>query len=259
MLAEIDASDPTAASGVVAAIAALPAQALQSDLRGAATPGSNLAPFEIVTHRLYNPENLTSLNIVPGLLGVILSMTLVMMTAMAVVREYERGTMESLLSTPATPGEVMVGKLSPYVLVGLIQTLVVLTLAHGLFGVPMPQTATGWSGLIAGISIFIIGNLALGYLISTVARSQLQAMQLSFFYMLPSIFLSGFAFPFRGMPTWARTIGEILPVTHFIRIVRGALLKQNTFSDAFPNMAALGAFAAVVATLALIRARTTLD
>ena len=259
VLAEIDASDPTAASGVVAAIAALPAQALQSDLRGAATPGSNLAPFEIVTHRLYNPENLTSLNIVPGLLGVILSMTLVMMTAMAVVREYERGTMESLLSTPATPGEVMVGKLSPYVLVGLIQTLVVLTLAHGLFGVPMPQTATGWSGLIAGISIFIIGNLALGYLISTVARSQLQAMQLSFFYMLPSIFLSGFAFPFRGMPTWARTIGEILPVTHFIRIVRGALLKQNTFSDAFPNMAALGAFAAVVATLALIRARTTLD
>jgi ABC-2 type transport system permease protein len=259
VLAEVDASDPTSAAGALAALAALPTQALSADLKGPAAPAATAAPFEVVTHRLYNPENLTALNIVPGLVGVILSMTLVMMTAMAVVREYERGTMESLLSTPATPLEVMVGKLSPYVLVGLIQTVVVLTLARGLFSVPMPETFGGWLTLACGVLVFIVASLSLGYFISTMAKSQLQAMQMSFFYMLPSILLSGFAFPFQGMPTWARTIGEVLPVTHFVRIVRGALLKQQTLADAAGNMAALIAFVLVIATIALSRARRTMD
>jgi ABC-2 type transport system permease protein len=257
VLAEVDASDPTAAAGAAAALTGVPAQALAVDLRGRrAAPA---APFEVVLHKRYNPENLTALNVVPGLLGVILSMTLVMMTAMAVVREHERGTMESLLATPATPSEIMIGKLTPYVLVGVIQTAVVLTLAHGLFNVPMPVTSSGWMGLAAALFVFIVGNLSLGYLVSTLAKSQLQAMQMSFFYILPSIFLSGFAFPFQGMPSWARAIGEVLPVTHFIRIVRGTLLKHQGLGDTGYNLAALSAFVAAVTVIALARARTTLD
>jgi len=182
-----------------------------------------------------------------------------MMTAMAVTRERERGTMESLLATPATPLEIMAGKLAPYVLVGLVQTVVVLALAKFLFQVPMAQTAAGWIALICGVSLFILSNLALGYLISTVAQSQLQAMQMSFFYIMPSILLSGFAFPFAGLPGWAQVIGEALPVTHILRIVRGALLKQQVLADMGPNLGALALFALVVATLAVMRSRTTLD
>jgi ABC-2 type transport system permease protein len=198
ILAEVDATDPTAAGGVAAAVAALPTEALRHDLRGAAARPPGQAPFEVVTHRLYNPEAITAYNIVPGLLAIILSMTLVMMTAMAVTREVERGTMESLLSTPATAFEVMIGKLLPYVAVGASQTVIVLILARLLFSVPMAQTPAGWFALTVGILLFITSNLALGYLISTVVRSQLQAMQISMFYMMPSLFLSGFMFPFRA-------------------------------------------------------------
>src|SRR5690606_1090794 len=193
---------------------------------------------------------------VPGLLGVILSMTLVMMTALSVTRETERGTMESLLATPVQPIEVMVGKLAPYVLVGVVQTVIILTLAKLLFGVPMMG---GWTGLILGVTLFIVGSLALGFLISTVARSQLQAMQMSFFYMLPSILLSGFMFPFRGMPDWAQAIGTIIPVTHFLRVVRGALLKGQGLADMWRALAALAAFVCVVTALAMVRYRRTLD
>lgn len=259
ILAEVDASDPTSAAGALSALAALPAQALADDLKGPSAAAVGTAPFEVVTHRVYNPENLTALNVVPGLVGVILSMTLVMMTAMAVVREYERGTMESLLSTPVTPLEVMVGKLTPYVLVGLVQIVIVLTAARGLFQVPMPENLQSWLSLGVGVLIFIIASLALGYFISTIARSQLQAMQMSFFYMMPSILLSGFAFPFQGMPPWARVMGELLPVTHFVRIVRGALLKQQTLADSAVNMAALAAFVVIITTIALSRARRTMD
>ena len=259
VLAEADASDPVSAAGALSAVAALPQTALDQDLIGPAAAKPAAPPFEVVVHRLYNPENISAYNIVPGLLGIILSMTLVLMTAMAVTRERERGTMETLLSTPATPLEIMAGKLSPYVLVGLIQTVVVLTLARLLFSVPMAQTAAGWFAMVCGVFLFILGNLALGYLISTVAKSQLQAMQMSLFYMLPSIFLSGFAFPFFGMPLWARVIGEILPVTHFLRIVRGALLKQQVLADMGPNLIALCLFVLAVCGLALARARTTLD
>jgi ABC-2 type transport system permease protein len=257
VLVEADATDPSATGGAVAALAALPDQALRHDLTGAlAARGQPSAPFEVVVHRRYNPEAITAYNIVPGLLGIILSLTLVMMTALSVTRETERGTMETLLSTPLEPIEVMVGKLAPYVMVGLVQTVIILAMAATLFRVPM---GGGWWGLSAGICLFITGSLALGFLISTVARSQLQAMQMSFFYILPSILLSGFMFPFRGMPAWAQWIGEVIPVTHFLRVVRGSLLKGQAIGDQWRELAALTAFVCVVTALAMARYRRTLD
>lgn len=256
MLVEVDASDPSATGAAVAALAALPDQALANDLKGALAPEAGKAPFEVVVHRRYNPEAITSYNIVPGLLGVILSMTLVMMTALSVTREAERGTMESLLATPVEPIEVMVGKLAPYVAVGLIQTAIILLLARFLFDVPM---IGGWIGLSAGVALFILGSLALGFLMSTVARTQLQAMQMSMFYILPSILLSGFMFPFRGMPAWAQALGEVVPVTHFLRVVRGALLKGQDLGDMWRELLALVAFVCVVTALAMARYRRTLD
>jgi ABC-2 type transport system permease protein len=260
VLVEADASDPVATGGALAALSGMVDQALSHDLTGAATPTPGQAPpFEMVVHNRYNPESISAYNIVPGLLGVILSMTLVMMTALGVTRERERGTMESLLATPVRPVEVMVGKLAPYVGVGLVQALVVLTLARALFSVPMAETWASWSVLAAGLLLFIVGSLALGFLISTAAKTQMQAMQMSFFYMMPSILLSGFAFPFRGMPGWAQAIGSCLPVTHFLRVVRGALLKGAGFADLGPSLAALAVFVLVVAGLAMARYRTTLD
>jgi ABC-2 type transport system permease protein len=257
VLLEADATDPSATGAAVAAATALPMQALNNDLTGALAPHApKPAPFDVVVHRRYNPESITAYNIVPGLLGIILSMTLVMMTALSVTRETERGTMESLLATPAQPIEVMIGKLAPYVMVGLIQTAVILVMASLLFHVPM---AGGWVALGLGVLLFITGSLALGFLISTVARTQLQAMQMSFFYMLPSILLSGFMFPFRGMPDWAQAIGQAIPVTHFLRVVRGALLKGEGLATLWPSHVALGIFVCIVTALAMARYRRTLD
>jgi ABC-2 type transport system permease protein len=257
ILVEADASDPTATGAAVAALAGLPAQALARDLHGLpAARGVGAQPFSVVIHNRYNPDSVSAYNIVPGLLGVILSMTLVMMTALAVTRERERGTMEFLLATPVEPLEVMVGKLAPYVIVGVTQTVIVLTLAKFLFQVPMQG---GWIALGLGILLFIVGSLALGFLISTVARNQLQAMQMAMFYILPSILLSGFMFPFRGMPGWAQVVGTAIPVTHFLRIVRGALLKGQTLGDSWTSLAALGVFVCVVSALAIARYQRTLD
>jgi ABC-2 type transport system permease protein len=255
ILIEADASDPAATGGAIAALASLPQNALVRDLVGAAAR-SSVPPFEVVVHKRYNPEAITAYNIVPGLLGVILSMTLVMMTSLGVTREYERGTMESLLATPARPIEVMIGKLTPYVAVGLIQTVVILTLAKALFAVPM---AGGWLALSLGVMLFIVGSLSLGFLISTLARTQLQAMQMSFFYIMPSILLSGFMFPFRGMPVWAQALGSLIPVTHFLRVVRGALLKGLGLAEMWTSLSALGLFVIIVAGVAMARYRTTLD
>lgn len=255
ILVEADASDPAATGGAIAALSSLPRTALERDLVGAvARAGGD--PFEVVIHRRYNPEAITSYNIVPGLLGVILSMTLVMMTALGVTREYERGTMESMLATPARPIEVMIGKLAPYVAVGLVQTAVILMLARALFAIPM---AGGWTALTLGVLLFIVGSLALGFLISTVARTQLQAMQMSFFYIFPSILLSGFMFPFRGMPGWAQALGSVIPVTHFLRVVRGALLKGLDVTQLWSSLSELGLFVVAVSALAMARYRTTLD
>ncbi|HEX7758106.1 MAG TPA: ABC transporter permease [Caulobacteraceae bacterium] len=257
ILVEADASDPAATGSAEAALASLPAKALAHDLRGLiAGRAGAAAPFEVVIHNRYNPEAITAYNIVPGLLGIILSLTLVMMTALSVTRENERGTMESLLATPIQPLEVMVGKLAPYVIVGLIQTAIILVLAKVLFAVPMQGA---WFGLSCGILLFIVGSLALGFLISTLARTQLQAMQMSFFYMLPSILLSGFMFPFRGMPAWAQVLGQAIPVTHFLRVVRGALLKGQGMADLWPELTALSIFVLVVTALAMARYRRTLD
>ncbi|MGZ8361659.1 MAG: ABC transporter permease [Allosphingosinicella sp.] len=257
ILVEADATDPTATGSALAALTRLPEEALRHDLTGAAARPANPAqPFEVVVHRRYNPENITAFNIVPGLLGVVLTMTLVMQTAVGVTREQERGTLESLLATPVQPLEVMIGKLAPFVIVGMLQTAIILGLARLLFDVPMTG---GWPGLVLGTSLFIIGSLGLGFLISTVTRTQLQAMQLSVFYLLPSILLSGFMFPFRGMPDWAQAIGTMLPVTHYLRIVRGALLKGQSFAEMTPNLLALAVFVCAISALALARYRTTLD
>ena len=256
ILVEADASDPAATGGAAAALAQLPRTALQADLTGALQPRAAAQPFEVVVHPRYNPEAVTAHNIVPGLLGVVLTMTLVMMTALGMTRELERGTMETLLATPVRPIEVMVGKLAPYVGIGVLQTTVILVLARGLFQVPFQG---GWDALVLGVLLFIVGSLALGFLISTAARSQLQAMQMSVFYLLPSILLSGFMFPFRGMPDWAQAIGQAIPVTHFLRVVRGALLKGLGVAELWPSLAALLAFVVAITLLAMARYRTTLD
>ena len=258
LLVEADASDPAATGAAVAALGQLPRQALAADLDG---PLAGLAPkssdpFEIVVQRRYNPESVTSYNIVPGLVATILTMTLVMMTALAMTREVERGTMETLLATPVRPLEVMIGKLVPYVIVGIIQATVILVMARLLFDVPM---AGGWTALVLGLFLFIVGSLALGFLISTAARNQLQAMQMALFYFLPSILLSGFLFPFRGMPQWAQWLGTLLPVTHMLRVVRGSMLKGVGLDAAYPSLVALALFVVIVAAIAVSQYRTTLD
>ena len=259
ILVEADASDPAATGGAIAALANLPRTALSRDLVGAVAQVDK-DPFEVVIHRRYNPEAITAYNIVPGLLGVVLSLTLVMMTSLGMTREYERGTMESLLATPAKPIEVMIGKLSPYVVVGLIQTVVILVLARVLFSVPMGMGGLGgWCALAVGVVLFILGSLSLGFLISTVARNQLQAVQMSFFYILPSILLSGFMFPFRGMPGWAQALGSVIPVTHFLRVVRGSLLKGLGVQDLWTSLVALAVFVVAIAAAAMSRYRRTLD
>jgi len=257
VLLEADATDPSATSPAIAAASGLPSSALAHDLKGPlAQRAAKAAPFEVVVHNRYNPEGITSYNIVPGLVGIILTLTLVLMTALSMTRETERGTMESLLATPAQPIEVMIGKLAPYVMVGIIQTIVILVTAKLLFQVPM---AGGWLALSAGVLLFITGSLALGFFFSTLARTQLQAMQMTVFYLLPSILLSGFMFPFRGMPGWAQVIGEAIPVTHFLRVVRGALLKGEGLATLWPELVALGVFVCIVTALAMLRYRRTLD
>ena len=257
ILVEADASDPSATGPAAAALTSLPQYALMHDLRGPLTPaGAREQPFEVVVQRRYNPESITAYNIVPGLVATILTITLVMMTALGMTREAERGTMETLLSTPLRPIEVMIGKLTPYVMVGIIQATLIIVLARLLFGVPM---AGGWIPLILGLFLFIIGSLSLGFLVSTVARTQLQAMQMAVFYLLPSILLTGFLFPFRGMPEWAQWIGTIIPVTHMLRVVRGSMLKGVGIAEALPSLGALALFVLVVAGLAVKQYRTTLD
>ena len=257
ILVEADATDPAATGPAVAAVAQMPQYALMHDLKGPLAGVEPGAPsFEVVVQRRYNPEGLTAYNIVPGLLAVVLSMTLVMMTALGMTRESERGTMETLLATPLRPLEVMIGKLTPYVLVGIVQSTVIITLARLLFNVPM---AGGWPALILGLFLFIVGSLSLGFLVSTLARNQLQAMQMAFFYMLPSILLSGFLFPFRGMPQWAQWLGTLIPVTHILRVVRGSMLKGVGIADALPSLGALALFVLIVASIAVKQYRTTLD
>lgn len=252
-----DATDPVATGTAIAAVQGVVDTALRRELRGPdAEVKSAPAPFEVMLQRRYNPEGITQYNIVPGLLGVVLTMTMMMFTALAVTREIERGTMESLLSMPIKPIEIMLGKIAPFVLIGFVQMTIILTAAHFVFGVPILGSVTL---LVALSMLFAASNLAVGYTFSTVAQNQLQAVQMTFFFFLPNFLLSGFAFPFRGMPHWAQAIGEVLPLTHFIRIVRGIMLKGNGFADMQVDAAALFIFMIVAMGLALLRFRKTLD
>jgi len=255
ILIQADATDPAATSGGVNAMSRLVERAVARDVGGAATEQTQPA-VEVIVHRLYNPEGITAFNIVPGLLGTILTMTTILMTGLALTREVERGTMENLMAMPARPHEIMIGKIVPYIGLGFLQVAVILAAAAVLFRVPMEGPLLTLLGVTL---IFIAANVTLGYTFSTVAHSQMQAMQMTFFFFLPSILLSGFMFPFRGMPVWAQWIGEAIPLTHFLRAVRAIMLKGGGLFDVTQHLWPLLAFWAAVATLALLRYRRTLD
>ncbi|MEP7241979.1 MAG: ABC transporter permease [Devosia sp.] len=257
ILIAADASDPSAVGGAAGALSGIVATAIRETMTGPLAAGAGgAAPFSVSVHREYNPEGKTSTNIVPGLLAIILSMTMVMITAVAIVKETERGTMEMLIATPVRPFEVMLGKILPYVFVGYVQTLVFLLSAKLVFNVPFEG---GWGAFFLGFNLFIVVNLALGFLISTLARNQMQAMQLSFFSILPSILLSGFMFPFAGMPQWAQFIGQGVPATHFLRIIRAVMLKGGDVGDVALECGALCIILVVISIIAMLRYRQTLD
>ena len=257
ILIEADATDPAATSNAIGSLRTVLTKALEHDLKG---PLAFLAgredPIELRVHAQYNPEAITQYNIVPGLMGVVITMTMVMITGLAITRERERGTMENLLSMPTRPFEVMVGKIIPYILVGYVQLGLILLAARVLFDVPMH----GNLGLLLLVAfLFITANLAMGITFSTLAENQLQAVQLSFFFFLPSLLLSGFMFPFRGMPQWAQAVGELLPLTHFLRVVRGILLKGNGLYEITLQLWQIALFAVVALTVGIKRYRQTLD
>ena len=257
LLMEADATDPAATSNALAAISQLSQTVFTHDLRGnLAALNAGAPPFEVRVQRRYNPEGITQYNIVPALMGVILTMTMVLMTGLAMTRERERGTMENLLATPALPVEVMTGKIIPYIMIGLVQATIIMLAARYIFSVPFLGSIPLLYGIIL---IFIAANLTLGITFSSVARNQLQAMQMTFFFFLPSILLSGFMFPFGGMPGWAQAIGEVLPLTHFVRLVRGILLKGNGWMELWPNIWPLLLFMGVVMAVGLKLYRKTLD
>ena len=257
LLLTADATDPAATSNALSSFRLLAENALRRDLAGPLQYLQREAPpLDIILHPRFNPEAVTQYNIVPGLMGVVLTMTLVIITALAITRERERGTMENLLSTPVKPVEVIIGKIIPYIIVGYLQMGVIILASRYLFKVPM----IGSLVLLLGVSLlFIAANLGVGVTFSTLARNQLQSVQMAFFFFLPSILLSGFMFPFRGMPVWAQYIGEMLPLTHFLRIVRGILLKGNSIQQILPNLWPIAVFLIIALTIGLTRYRRTLD
>ena len=257
LLIEADASDPTAITTALAAVPGLIAPVVAKDLTGPlAHLNGTPAAFDVQVHRLYNPEGITQYNVVPGLMGVILTMTMVMMTGLAITRERERGTMENLLATPVLPIEVMTGKIIPYVAIGLVQATIIVLAARYVFHVPF---AGGLVALYLSALLFIAANLTVGITLSSLAQNQLQAMQLTMFYFLPSLLLSGFMFPFGGMPRWAQWLGNLLPLTYFNRLVRGILLKGNGWTDLWPAVWPLAVFTVAVMMIALRFYRRTLD
>ena len=254
LLVIADATDPVAAGSALSALGPLVQTALKYDR--AVLPAENAQPFVVRTHARYNPAGTTALNIVPGLVGTILTMTMLIFTALSVTREIERGTMENLLAMPITPIEIMLGKIIPYILVGFIQAALIVGVGVWLFGIPI----FGSLLLLAGLStLFIAANLSIGYTFSTIAQNQLQAIQMSFMFFLPNILLSGFMFPFAGMPAWAQWIGEALPLTHYLRIVRAIMLKGSDLGDLHYDAIALFGLMLVAMTIAVTRFRRTLD
>ena len=257
LLVEADATDPAATSNALAALGTLVDAVVARDAAGVLQPRPPLPPrVDVRVQRRYNPEGITQYNVVPGLLGVILTMTMVLMTGLALTRERERGTYENLLATPVRPIEVMTGKVVPYILIGLLQVALVLAGARYVFGVPFLGSLVL---LFFVVLLFIAANLTLGITFSSLARNQLQAMQMTFFYFLPSILLSGFMFPFRGMPGWAQWIGNLLPLTHFLVLVRGILLKGNGVTELWPAIWPIAAFTVAAITVGVTFYRRTLD
>lgn len=256
LLLEADATDPAATSGALAAMREVVSQVLARDLPASSGYAPTDSPVTLRVHAEYNPEAVTQYNIVPGLMGVILTLTLTMITSLAITRERERGTMENLLSTPVRPLEVMVGKIIPYILVGYIQMTLIVLAAKFLFGVPLRGSVLAVFVLSL---VFIAANLSVGVTLSTIAKNQLQAVQMSVFFFLPSLLLSGFMFPFRGMPGWAQTIGSVLPLTHYLRLVRGILLKGNGALESLPHVWPIALFLVAVISVGMRRYRKTLD
>jgi ABC-2 type transport system permease protein len=257
ILVEADATDPAATSNAIGALRSLLDGALRQDLKGSlADLEGRAGPVDLTVHARYNPEAVTQYNIVPGLMGVVLTLTMILITGLAITRERERGTMENLLSMPTRPFEVLAGKIVPYVLFGYIQVALILLAARFLFEVPMEGSMVL---LLSATLPFIAANLAVGITFSTIAANQLQAMQMTFFFFLPSILLSGFMFPFRGMPYWAQVIGQALPLTHFLRIVRGVLLKGNGLYEIGAELWPIALFAGIALVIAVLRYRQTLD
>ena len=257
LLVEADATDPATSGNAMASLGTIVASALRNDVKGPlAYLDAGSPPVEGRVHAHYNPEAITQMNIVPGLIGVVLTMTMVLITALAITRERESGTMENLLSMPTRPLEVLIGKIVPYILVGYVQLVLVLLAARFVFGVPIVGSVT----LLLVVSfLFIVANLAVGIMFSTIAQNQRQAMQMGIFFFLPQILLSGFMFPFRGMPGWAQALGEILPLTHFLRVVRGIFLKGNGIAEVAPNLWPIALFGIVVLAIGVKRYRQTLD
>jgi ABC-2 type transport system permease protein len=253
LLVAADATDPVAAGSALGALGAIVQTALAHDLHTGDPPST---PFEIRAHARYNPAGSSRLNIVPGLVGTILTMTMLIFTALSVTRETERGTMENLLSMPIKPIEIMFGKIIPYVLVGFVQATLIVSIGVLLFGVPILGSLLTLALLS---TLFITTNLSIGYTFSTIVQNQLQAIQLSMMFFLPSILLSGFMFPFAGMPVWAQYIGEGLPLTHFVRIVRAIMLKGATIQNLQYDTIALIALMLLAMTIAVTRFRRTLD
>ena len=253
MLIEADATDPVASGTALGALGQVLQTALSHDRD---VPDNTAMPFEIRTHARYNPAGVTQLNIVPGLVGTILTMTMLIFTALSVTREIERGTMESLLAMPISPVEIMLGKIVPYILVGFVQASLIIGIGVSLFGVPV----VGNLGMLAALStLFIAANLSIGYTFSTIAQNQLQAMQMSMMFFLPNILLSGFMFPFAGMPVWAQYVGEALPLTHYLRIVRAVMLKGSSVGDLRYDAVALFVLMLIAMAIAVTRFRRTLD
>jgi len=261
LLVEADATDPAATGLALASVSQLVQSVVSKDMKGALSPlaggqSGSAPPFDVRLHKLYNPEGITQYNIIPGLIGTILTMTMVMMTGLAMTRERERGTMENLLATPVRPLEVMTGKIVPYIFIGLVQLTIILAAAYFVFHVPFVGSV--WMVYVAAL-LFIVASLTVGITLSSLAQNQLQATQLTFFYFLPSILLSGFMFPFVGMPKWAQVIGNVLPMTYFHRLTRGILLKGNGWVELWPSIWPLMVFTVVVLGIALRFYRKTLD
>jgi ABC-2 type transport system permease protein len=253
LLVAADATDPVASGPAVAALSQIVDAALRNE-RGLPDKGQPL--FEIRTHQRYNPAAVTALNVVPGLLGTILTLTMLIFTALSVTREIERGTMESLLAMPITPLEIMLGKIAPYVLVGFLQATLIIAAGVAMFRVPLVGNLVL---LVSLTTLFIATNLSFGYTFSTLAQNQLQAVQMSMMFFLPNMLLSGFIFPFLGMPKWAQVVGECLPLTHFMRIARSIMLKGSTLAELRYDTLALAGLMALAMIIAVTRFRRTLD